>query len=152
MRIPLRIGATVVLTLLLSCSVLADDAGAILPVAKRIIYPGDIITEDMISLKPVAQARGVGPLATDAESLIGKTARRTLLPGQPIPRVAIREAYVVFQGKTIPVVFQSGTVTITGVALALESGSAGEMISARNPDSGVVIRGVVQPDGSLRAD
>ena len=50
MRIPLRIGATVVLTLFLSCSVLADDAGAILPVAKRIIYPGDIITEDMISL------------------------------------------------------------------------------------------------------
>jgi flagella basal body P-ring formation protein FlgA len=75
-----------------------------------------------------------------------------LLPGQPIPRVAIREAYVVIQGKTIPVVFQSGTVTITGVALALESGSAGEMISARNPDSGIVIRGIVQPDGSLRAD
>ncbi len=152
MRIPLRIGATVVSSLFLSCSVLADDAGALLPVAKRIIYPGDTITEDMITLKPAAQIKGVGPLATDAESVIGKTARRTLLPGQPIPRVAIREAYVVFKGKTIQVVFQSGTVTITGVALALESGSAGEMISVRNPDSGIVIRGVVQPDGSLRAD
>jgi flagella basal body P-ring formation protein FlgA len=145
-------GATVVLSLFLPSSVLADDAGALLPVAKRIIYPGDTITEDMITLKPAAQVKGVGLLATDAESLIGKTARRTLLPGQPIPRVAIREAYVVFQGKAIPVVFQYGTVTITGVALALESGSSDEMVSARNPDSGIVIRGVVQPDGSLRAD
>ncbi|MGC2395473.1 MAG: flagellar basal body P-ring formation chaperone FlgA, partial [Rhodomicrobium sp.] len=77
---------------------------------------------------------------------------RTLLPGQAIPKVAVREAYVIFQGKTIQVIFHSGTVTITGVAYALESGSAGELISARNPDSGIVIRGIVQPDGSLRAD
>lgn len=152
MRIPLWIGATAVLSLLLPGSALAGDAAALLPVAARIIYPGDTITEDMITLKPAAPIKGVGLLATDAESLIGKTARRTLLPGQPIPKVAIREAYVVFQGKSVPVVFQSGTVTITGVALALESGGAGEMISARNPDSGVVIRGIVQPDGSLRAD
>ena len=105
-----------------------------------------------IALKPAARAKGVGAFATDVESLVRKTARRTLLPGEPIPKVAIREAYIVFQGKTVPLVFQSGTVTITGAALALESGSAGETISARNPDSGVVIRGVVQPDGSLRAD
>jgi flagella basal body P-ring formation protein FlgA len=152
MRIPLWIGATVVLSLLLSGSSGADEAAAPLPVAKRIIYPGDTITQDMLTMKPAEQIKGVGLLATDVESLIGKTARRTLLPGQPIPRVAIREAYVVLQGKTVPVVFHSGTVTINGIAVALESGGAGEMISARNPDSGLVIRGVVQPDGSLRAD
>ncbi len=152
MRIPLWLGTSVVLSLLLSGESRADDAASLFPVAKRIIYPGDTITEDMITLKPAAQLKGVGPVATDVESLIGKTARRTLLAGQAIPRVAIREAYVVFQGKTVPVVFQSGTVTITGIAQALESGGAGEMISARNPDSGIVIRGIVQPDGSLRAD
>ncbi len=105
----------------------------------------------MLTSKPAEEIRGAGPLVTDEESLIGKTARRTLLPGQPIPKVALRESYIVFQGKTVPIIFQSGTVTITGIALALESGSAGEMISARNPDSGVVIRAFVQPDGSLRA-
>ncbi len=152
MRILLWVGGIVVLPLFLSGLAVADDTRSSFPVPKQVIYPGDTITEDMITLKPVAQTKGVGPLATDVESLIGKTARRTLLPGQPIPRVSIREAYVVFQGKQVPVVFHSGTITITGVALALESGSAGEMISARNPDSGIIIRGVVQPDGSLRAD
>ena len=152
MRILHWTGSAVVLSLLLAGSALADGAGAQLPVAKQIIYPGDTITEDMITLKPAPQIKGVGALVTDAESLMGKTARRTLLPGQPIPKVAIREAYVVFQGKTVQVIFHSGTVTITGIALALESGSTGEIINARNPDSGVVIRGIVQPDGSLRAD
>jgi flagella basal body P-ring formation protein FlgA len=152
MRILLRTGSTIAAFLAVAGAVLADDAAAPIPVAKQIIYPGDIITEDMITLKPAAQIKGVGALVTNVESLIGKTARRTLLPGLPIPRVALREAFVVFQGKTVSVIFHSGTVTITGVASALESGSAGELISARNPDTGIVIRGIVQPDGSLRAD
>ena len=152
MRVLSWMGAATVLSLSLADCVVAGDAVTQLPVARRTIYPGDTITEDMIALKGADQIRGVGALVTDPESLIGRTARRTLLPGQPIPKVAIREAYVVFQGKTVQVIFHSGTVTITGIALALESGSTGETINARNPDSGIVIRGVVQPDGSLRAD
>jgi flagella basal body P-ring formation protein FlgA len=144
--------AAIVLSHSLADCVVAEDAATQFPVARRTIYPGDTITEDMIVLKGADQMKGVGAFVTDSESLIGKTSRRTLLPGQPIPKVAIREAYVVFQGRTVQVIFHSGTVTITGIALALESGGAGEMINARNPDSGIIIRGVVQPDGSLRAD
>ncbi len=152
MRILFGLSASITILLWLGGAALADGAAISLPVAKRAIYPGDVITEDMITYKPAEQAKGVGAFVTDAETLIGKTARRTLLAGQPIPKVAIREAYVIFQGKTVPLIFHSGTVTITGVAQALESGSAGELVSARNPDSGLVIRGIVQPDGSLRAD
>lgn len=151
MRNSLRIAAAIAALLLQAGAVLADEPAAAFPVPKKTIYPGDTITEDMLAQKPAERMKGVGAFATDMESLIGKTARRTLLPGQPIPKVAIREPYIVFQGKTVPLVFQSGTVTITGVAQALESGSVGERISARNPDSGFVVRGVVQPDGSLRA-
>ncbi len=152
MRILFWLGAAITVFLLPANPALADGAAAPLPVPKQTIYPGDIITGDMLTSKPAEQIKGVGALETDEESLIGKTARRTLLPGQPIPKVAVRDSYVVLRGKTVPLIFQSGTVIITGVALALELGSAGEMISARNPDSGVVIRGIVQPDGSLRAD
>lgn len=148
----LRKSAALVLLLPFTVAVLAAEEPAVFPVAKRTIYPGDIIAEDMIAFKPAEQMKGAGAYATDADSLIGKAARRTLLAGQPIPKAAIREPYVVFQGKTVPLVFESGSVTITGLAQALESGGAGDMISARNPDSGVVIRGTVQPDGTLRAN
>ncbi|MGO9461247.1 MAG: flagellar basal body P-ring formation chaperone FlgA [Rhodomicrobium sp.] len=127
----------------------AGGSGAI-PAVKVTVYPGEIITAEMIVLRAGVQLPGLGPVVTDRQSLIGKAARRTLLPGLPIPKNAIREPYVVLQGKTVSLVFQSGNITITGVALALESGSAGDVINARNPDSGVVIRGLIQADGSLR--
>jgi flagellar basal body P-ring formation protein FlgA len=139
------------LSLLAAGAAYAADGDPI-PVLKQAVYSGQTITADVIDLKlRPGHMQGAGGFVTDGQSLIGKVAQRTLLPGQPIPRAAIREPYTVFQGKTVPVVFQSGTVIITGIAQALESGSEGDFISARNTESGIVIRGVVQSDGTLRA-
>jgi flagella basal body P-ring formation protein FlgA len=150
MRNLLRIGAAVALSIVAGSDFAAGET-PVLPVPKLTVYPGDTITEDMLTSRP-AQNETAATFIIDKQSLIGKIARRTLLPGQPIQRIAIREPYLVLQGKTVPVFFQSGTIMITGVALALESGCAGDIVSARNPDSGIVIRGVVQPDGSLRTE
>ena len=125
MRVLSWMGAAIILSLSLADCVAAEDAVTQFPVARRTIYPGDTITEDMITLKAADQIRGVGAYVTNPENLLGRTARRTLLPGHPIPKVAIREAYVVFQGKTVSVIFHSGTVTITGIALVLKIGKHG---------------------------
>jgi flagellar basal body P-ring formation protein FlgA len=141
------------LTLCFAASAFAyDTAGsATFPVLKVTVYAGDTITREMVAAVPAGHQMPLGNIATEMESVIGKAARRTLMPNQPIPRNALREPYAVLQGKTVPLIFQSGSITITGVAQAMESGSAGELVSARNPDSGTVIHGVVQADGSLRA-
>jgi flagella basal body P-ring formation protein FlgA len=132
---------------------LASDAGTAtgFPALKLALYPGDTITADMIMMRPAVSISGLGAIVTEKDSVIGKVARRTLLPGQPIPKNALRDPYIVLQGKTVPLIFQAGNITITGAAQALESGGAGDVIGARNPDTGVTIRGVVQSDGSLRA-
>jgi len=130
----------------------AEQGGRVVPVPKRALYPGDVITEDMLSSKQLSESENAGSFVTEASGLIGKTSRRTLLPGLPIPKVAIREPVVVRQGKAVSLVYESGTVRITGVAMALQSGSVGETISARNPDSGVVIHGIVAADGSVRVN
>ncbi len=124
---------------------------AVFPALKATAFPGEIISGDMVDLVPAGHQSLVGSIVTDKESIVGKMVRRTLLPGQPIPRNALREPYVIHQGRTVTLIFQSGSITITGVALALESGSVGDIINARNPDSGTVVRGVIQADGSLRA-
>ncbi len=147
----LSIGAALALLIAQGKIAVADDSFGYLPAVKVIVYPGDTITAEMIVLKPAPQTFGLGAIVTEKQSLVGRIARRTLLPGRPIPKNAIREPYAVQQGKTVPLIFQSGTITISGVALALESGSAGEVVNARNPDSGIVIRAVIQADGSLRA-
>jgi flagellar basal body P-ring formation protein FlgA len=147
----LRLAAAI--ALLLPGSVLAGEPSIqpSYPVLKVTAYPGETITPDMVEVVLSGHRSQAGAIAPDKESVVGKMALRTLVAGQPIPRNALREPYAVRQGKMVPLIFQSGNITITGVAVALESGSVGEMISARNPDSGISVRGIVLADGSLWA-
>ncbi|MGO9984524.1 MAG: flagellar basal body P-ring formation chaperone FlgA [Rhodomicrobium sp.] len=147
----LRAAAAIVLLLPQAGAALGGGGSVAYPVLKQMVYPGDIITDDMIAMKREAQLTGFGPVVTDRHMLAGKAARRALLPAQPIPKNAIREPYAILQGRTVTLFFQSGLITITGIATALESGSAGETVNARNTDTGIVIRALVQPDGTLRA-
>ena len=86
----------------------------------------------------------------DASAVVGKVAMRTLIAGQPIPIGAVRDAYVITQGKTATVIFEEGGLTLSAQAVALSNGGIGDMISLRNPESGVTIKGTVAPDGTIR--
>jgi flagella basal body P-ring formation protein FlgA len=57
---------------------------------------------------------------------------------------------LVQKGAIIPAVYESGALVITTSVIALQSGVLDEAIQARNVDSGKVIVGSVQADGSLR--
>ncbi len=54
------------------------------------------------------------------------------------------------QGRTVQIVYRDGALTITGYAVALEFGSEGAVIRARNIDSGAIVKGIVESDGSVR--
>ena len=122
-----------------------------LPVPRVTIYPDDTISADQITDRAfLAHTVNRASVFDDRQALVGKVARRTLLPGQPVQVNAIRDAYLVNQGKTSLVVFQNAGLTITTQAVALDNGVAGEVVKLRNPDSGVVIQGTVERDGTVR--
>jgi flagellar basal body P-ring formation protein FlgA len=124
-----------------------------LPVPKAVIYPGDVVSSELLVARAfIAHTVARNTVHEGREALVGRVAKRTLLPGQPIPISAIRDPYVVAQGKTATVVFEYGGLTISTNALALQNGSAGDVVSLRNLDSGLVIKGTVAPDGSVRLD
>lgn len=126
-------------------------AGQAMPVPTITIYPGETIKEGVIETRAFsAHAIGHLPVVEDARVLTGKVARRTLLPGQLIPRNAVEEPRLVERGAPVQVVFSEDGLTIIGAASALEAGSLGERVRARNLDSGITIIGKVQADGSLR--
>jgi flagella basal body P-ring formation protein FlgA len=120
------------------------------PTPRVVIYPGDIIQNDMLSDLPADSARGVGPFAETRSAVIGKMARRTLLPGGAIPLVAIDVPRVVVNGATVSLVYIDGDLSISAVGMALQDGAAGDFVRVRNDDSGVTVTGVVQPDGAVR--
>jgi flagella basal body P-ring formation protein FlgA len=149
MRLRRRILATLQLIVLVGTAAAAD--GVALPVPTTTIYPGEIIDDTMITERTV-QPSQVGRLmiVLDRAELLGKVARRTLLPGRPVQTIAVAEPDLVPRGANIEVVFQEGGLTILAQAMTLEAGSAGDVIRVRNLDSGVIINATVQADGTVR--
>lgn len=119
-------------------------------VPNRIIYPGEAIS--LSALKEVTLKPGkVRPdaVATLADELDGKVAKRTLLPGRYVPVGALREAWLVDRGAAVQVIFAAGSLMITAAAVSLEPGAAGDVVKVRNLDSGKIFSGVVMADGSI---
>ncbi|MCI4678824.1 flagellar basal body P-ring formation chaperone FlgA [Rhodoblastus acidophilus] len=120
-----------------------------LPVPARVIYPGDRITGAMLVDSRDFSAEP-GDVVWDRADLVGKVARRTLLPGRPIAAIAVGAPRAVSMGALVSVYYQQDGIDIATTAQALQNGYVGQVVQARNLDSGVVISGVVQADGSIR--
>jgi flagella basal body P-ring formation protein FlgA len=115
-----------------------------LPVPTATIDPGRLTEHTFV------QSQIGSGYADSIGRLVGKVAKRTLLPDHPIPANAIGEVDIVTRGTSVQLVFQQAGLVITAYAAPLEDGSAGDLIRVRNTDSGAVIMGVVQPDGTVR--
>ena len=122
-----------------------------LPVPAAVLYPGDVISEEALTERAfIAHTVARGTVFEGRGEAVGKVAKRTLLPGQPIAIGAVRDPYVIVQGKAVLLVYQAAGLTITSNAMALQNGGAGDVISVRNIDSGVTLNGTVDADGSVR--
>ena len=124
---------------------------ALAPTPKSVIYPGDIIREDMLADVARGGVRdGGGPYVEDRSFVVGKVARLTLLPGHAIPYVGVSNRKLVANGAIVNLVYSEGGLVIVTTGSALQDGSIGDVVRVRNDDSGVTVSGAVQPDGSVR--
>jgi flagella basal body P-ring formation protein FlgA len=122
-----------------------------LPVPRVTIYPGDVIGDEHLAERAfIAHTVARSTVYEARQAVLGKIARRTLLPGQPIPINGTRDAYVVAQGNMALVVFETAGLTITTNAMALQNGGIGDVVTLRNVDSGTIIKGTVASDGTVR--
>lgn len=116
------------------------------------IYPGDVIEENMVAEREFNQLRPLrGGYVSSVDALIGKVSRRTLMPGLAIPQNAVENAKIVQKGVPTQLVFQDGALSITTLVAPLQAGELNESIRARNLDTGLIVYGVVQENGTLRA-
>jgi flagella basal body P-ring formation protein FlgA len=123
----------------------------VLPVPAVTIYPGDVIADAMLTEAHFLPGTlAMYPVADSRAAVIGKVARRTLMPDRLISMNAIAEPELVARGSMIAVVYQSSGLSISANMLALEGGALGKLIQVRNIDSGRVVTGIVQADGTVR--
>jgi flagella basal body P-ring formation protein FlgA len=137
--------------LALAAPALAGSRGMLVPT--QVIYPGDKINDSMlvVSQDPV---QGAAPtdILWDRADIVGKVARRTLLPGRPIPSIAVEEPRAVSTGSQVQLVYEQEGIVIVTTAQALQNGYVGQVVQVRNMDSGQVVSGLVQSDGSIRVN
>jgi flagella basal body P-ring formation protein FlgA len=140
-----------VTTVLSGAAELARAEDILLAVPNVTLYPGDVITDAQIVERAFAPGTtGKLPVAEQRSAVVGKVTRRTLLPGKPIPLHGLKDPDAVTRGGAIIAMFKAGGLTITSTVTPLRSGQVGDIIEARNTDSGQIIRGVIQADGTLR--
>ncbi|MEP9375422.1 flagellar basal body P-ring formation chaperone FlgA [Aquabacter sp. CN5-332] len=121
------------------------------PVPNVTIHVGEIITDAMLQDRSYSSALIERySVATNRASLIGRVAKRVLVAGNPIPANAVGSAKVITRGVAATIVFEEGGLSIRAVGMPLESGTTGAVIRLKNLDSGQVITGIVQSDGSVK--
>ncbi|MBB4234927.1 flagella basal body P-ring formation protein FlgA [Rhizobium esperanzae] len=126
------------------------DAGmgyAVVPTT--IIYPGDTLSASQLQEVEVTNPNLAGDFAKSISQVEGLVSKRTLLPGRTISVSGLREAYTVTRGSSIRLVFSLGAMTISAAGTPLEDGATGQLIRARNMDSGVIVSGTVLADGTI---
>jgi flagellar basal body P-ring formation protein FlgA len=133
-----------------ACATLALGQEAAIPTPKAVIYPGDLILDEMLVDAPNAARDGSGPFVDSRSLIVGKVARLTLLPGHAIPFAGVSNRKLVSNGAEVKLEFLEGDLLITATGSALQDGSIGDIVKVRNDDSGVTVSGAVQPDGSVR--
>lgn len=120
-------------------------------VPQNMIYPGETISSDMVKLVDVINPNLKPGYAKVIAQVDGLVTTKTLLPGRTIPVSALRQAYLVERGETVKLVYSANGIILTAQAIALQNGALGEMVRARNVDSGLTILATIMADGNLKA-
>lgn len=127
------------------------ERGAIEVIVPQVaIYPGDKIREGLLTTKVIrANDAVLSAVFTSSADLEGRVARRTLVPGQPITKDAVRAFHVVTQGQRVAIRFQSQSISIVMTGFAVQAGGVGDVISVRNTDTGRLVRARIRDAETL---
>jgi flagella basal body P-ring formation protein FlgA len=122
-----------------------------IPVPAAVVYAGDQIVQGMLIDKPFSVPDAAAKnYVLQRRQIEGLYAKRTLLPGKPIPLAYVKQKDSVVQGVLTKATFEMNGLVISTFLIPLQSGVAGELIDARNPEYGRTIKALVKPDGSLQ--
>lgn len=122
-----------------------------MPVPTVTIMQGDVLAEELVGEERfVADEKQLRNYFTSREAVLGKVARRVLPKGHAIPINALRDPFLFKEGERVVLVFTTGGLSIEASGVALQPGVLGSLVNVRNADTGVVIRGQVQSNGSVQ--
>ncbi len=113
------------------------------PVFKRALKNGDIISEADIELKSFPEVRTGNDMITNTADIIGKTPVRSISPARPIRTNEIAGIAIVKKNALVQMRYKTAYMEITTTGQALSDGAKGDVIEIRNVASKKTTRAVV---------
>jgi flagellar basal body P-ring formation protein FlgA len=134
--------------ILTSISAFADVMS--LPVPVRTIYPKDVIRAEDFTFKDYEVNEVVRrTYLTSVPKGSQLAALRALPAGKPVHLKALKRMADVRKGEQVVARYASSGIEILGVLVPEQDGLIGDVLRAKNPESGVVLLALVAPDGTL---
>lgn len=120
-----------------------------IPVPKRLISAGETISAGDLEWQAVHLTRLSANSLTDAEQLIGRTAKRPLKAGQLLRQSDVAVSPVIRKNDLIHLVVKTGQMTLTVQGKALQDAALGQTIRVINVNSNRQLSGTVVDAGTV---
>jgi len=114
-----------------------------LPMLKRAVRSGHIITASDIAITAVDVRKANGYAVTTDADIIGMAARRPLMPGRVLRQSDFEVPAVINKGARVTMVLSAGGLRLTAIGTALEDGPDGGSIRIRNDETRQTVYGRV---------
>jgi flagella basal body P-ring formation protein FlgA len=119
------------------------------PVAARQLRRGDVLSESDIMMQRGDISTLPQQVVLDISSLLGKVLSMGLNSGQPFRHHMVKTPDLVLRGQNVSIVYSTAGFSATNTGQAMSDGGAGDLIPVRT-SSGTIIKGIVQPDGTVK--
>ncbi len=119
------------------------------PVLSINLQNGSTIKSSDIEYIKIKEHEFARDVITDAQKLIGMTARRTIIAGRPIKNTDIIAPEVIKRGSLLTLSLNSGAMNLTTQVKALESGAKGDVIRVVNIASNKTLQALVMGSGEV---
>ncbi|MFH1675887.1 MAG: flagellar basal body P-ring formation chaperone FlgA [bacterium] len=112
--------------------------------ASRSIGRGEVLTENDIAETPTdVKSLPAGDVFSSIDEIVGLVASQNIQEGKILQKNLVEMPILVSRGDKVTVIIAFGDVAITLTGTAIDSGSLGDEIRIRNPDSGKIITATV---------
>lgn len=106
-----------------------------MPVLNTVARRGDHIRQSMITMIPVREDYITDAMVLSADELVNMTPRKIIRANTPVATRDLVKPTMVERGDLVTMQLDSGSIKITALAKALETGTKGDMIRVMNMDS-----------------
>jgi len=127
----------------------ADGARVVVPTHD--IARGEVIAAADLVYGTIPSTSSLNGIATSANELEGREARRMLRAGETVRNDDVRRPILVTKGSTVTMTFVVPGVSLTAIGRAVSEGGLGESVTVLNPVSYRQITCIVTGAGQVKA-